>query len=180
MSISEMAPAAGSGASTPRPITAPEVDDLYRREILLLQGRDFEGWLALFDPELEYRVPSTTIVDRGDGPATVPGELGHYDDTLDTLRVRTQKILNKQSWSEYPPSRIRYFVQLLDLRPGADGTTTAVSNLLVMQARESVEQTFSGERLDDLLWTEGALRIRRRTVHLDRPYLGRQALSVFF
>lgn len=155
-----------------------EVEALYRREVLLLQDRRYREWLELMDPAISYRVPVTTstlagLVARDD-------ELGYYDEDAELLNARVAKLESKQSWVEQPPSRVRYFVQVIDVSRQEDGSVIAQSNLLLLQYRWNMEQQFSGGRTDTLVPSGNGLRIRKRLVVLDRQAVGKQGLSVFF
>lgn len=155
-----------------------EVQHFYSREILLLQDRRYREWLALMDGAISYRVPVTTSL--AEGLVTRNDELGYYDEDFELLTARVSKLESKQSWVEQPPSRLRYFVQVIDVECDDDGTVVARSNLLLLQYRWNLEQQFSGGRTDTLVATESGLRLRKRTVVLDRQILGNQGLSVFF
>lgn len=155
-----------------------EVEAFYRREILLLQDRRYREWLDSMDPAISYRVPVTTST--MDGLVAREDELGYYDEDLELLKARVAKLESKQSWVEQPPSRLRYFVQVVDATRAPDGTVTARSNLLLLQVRWNMEQQFSGERSDVLVSRGDGFRLRERQVVLDRQSLGKQGLSVFF
>ena len=154
-----------------------EVEAFYRREVLLLQDRRYRDWLDTMDPSISYRVPVTTST--MEGLVTREDELGYYDEDLELLKARVAKLESKQSWVEQPPSRLRYFVQVVDARRDT-GTVVARSNLLLLQNRWNMEQQFSGGRTDVLVPVDGDLRLRQRRVVLDRQVLGQQGLSVFF
>jgi len=163
----------GSSASLLR-----ELEAFYRREVLLLQDRRYGEWLATMDSTVSYRVPVTTST--LEGLVTREDELGYYDEDFTLLQARVAKLESKLSWVEHPPSRLRYFVQVLDAHREADGTIVARSNLLLLQYRWNMEQQFSGERTDTLLAVDDGFRIRARRVVLDRQAVGKQGLSVFF
>lgn len=154
------------------------VDDFYRREILLLQDRRYADWLQTMDLGVTYRVPVTTST--LDGLVARDDELGYYDENLELLKARVAKLESRQSWVEQPPSRLRYFVQLVDVAEGEGGAIVARSNLLLLQYRWNMEQQFSGERTDTLVAAADGLRLQRRVVVLDRQAVGEQGLSVFF
>ena len=154
-----------------------ELEAFYRREILLLQDRRYRDWLETMDPAISYRVPVTTST--LEGFVTREDELGYYDEDLALLKARVAKLESKQSWVEQPPSRLRYFVQVVDAHRDGD-TVIARSNLLLLQYRWNMEQQFSGERTDELVLVDGGFRLRKRRVVLDRQTLGEQGLSVFF
>ncbi|MBL0423039.1 aromatic-ring-hydroxylating dioxygenase subunit beta [Ramlibacter sp. AW1] len=157
---------------------AQAVDGFYRREILLLQDRRYREWLALLDPSIDYRVPVTHATLGGLVP--VEDGLGYYDENLELLKARVAKLESKMSWVEQPPSRLRYFVQTIEVGRTGHGTVSARSNLLLLQYRWNMEQQFSGERTDTLVEEQGGLKLRKRLVVLDRQALGKQGLSVFF
>ncbi|MCE9659041.1 MAG: aromatic-ring-hydroxylating dioxygenase subunit beta [Burkholderiales bacterium] len=153
------------------------LEAFYRHEVLLLQDRRYREWLETMDTAISYRVPVTTST--MDGLVTREDELGYYDEDLELLKARVAKLESKQSWVEQPPSRLRYFVQVVDAH--RDGTrVVARSNLLLLQYRWNMEQQFSGGRTDVLLSVDGGFRLRERRVVLDRQVLGEQGLSVFF
>ena len=154
-----------------------ELEGFYRREVLLLQDRRYRDWLETMDPAISSRVPVTTST--LEGFVTREDELGYYDEDLELLKARVAKLESKQSWVEQPPSRLRYFVQVVDAHRDG-GTVIARSNLLLLQYRWNMEQLFSGERTDVLVSFDGGLRLRQRRVVLDRQVLGKQGLSVFF
>lgn len=154
------------------------LEAFYRREVLLLQDRRYREWLDTMDAQVSYRVPVTTST--LEGLVTRDDELGYYDEDLGLLKARVAKLESKQSWVEQPPSRLRYFVQVVDAHRDGD-MVVARSNLLLLQYRWNMEQQFSGERTDMLVTVDGdGLRLRERRVVLDRQVLGKQGLSVFF
>jgi 3-phenylpropionate/cinnamic acid dioxygenase small subunit len=154
------------------------VETFYRREILLLQDHRYREWLGLMDPAIRYWVPVTTSTLQG--LQIHDNEIGYYDENYELLEARVAKLESRQSWVEQPPSRVRYFVQLIDIETLEDGALSARSNLMLLQYRWNMEQQFSGERSDTLIHAEGELRLKSRRVILDRRAIGNQGLSVFF
>jgi len=155
-----------------------KVEHFYRLETLLLQDRRYREWLALMDSSISYRVPVTTST--SEGLVTSEEELGYYDEDAELLAARVSKLESKQSWVENPPSRLRYFIQVVDVAQQEDGCVLARSNLLLLQYRWNMDQQFSGGRTDVLVPGDNGFLIRSRRVVLDRQSLGSQGLSVFF
>ncbi len=154
------------------------IEAFYRQETLLLQDRKYRSWLDLMDKTVTYRVPVATSTAQG--LTTTEDSLGYYDEDFELLGARVAKLESKQSWVENPPSRLRYFVQLLEAMQHEDGSISSRSNLLLIQHRWNMEQQFSGERLDRFVVSPDGLRLASRVVLLDRQTLGKQGLSVFF
>lgn len=154
-----------------------EIERYYRRETLLLQDRRYREWLETMDSSITYKVPVTTSTE--DGFTTSEDGLGYYDEDLALLKARVAKLESRQSWVERPPSRLRYFVQLIDVER-QDGLLIARTNLLLMQHRWNMDQQFSGGRTDTLVVSDAGLRLKKRVVILDRQQVARQGLSVFF
>lgn len=154
------------------------VEAFYRKEILLLQDRRYRDWLCLMDAAVRYRVPVTTLT--SEGLVVQEGGPGYYDEDLELLSARVDKLESKHSWVEQPPSRLRYFVQVLKVVPAADGAIAVRSNILLIQSRWNLDQQFSGDRHDVLIPQTDGFRMKSRLVVMDRQAFTHQGLSVFF
>ena len=98
-----------------------EIEQWYYREARLLDGREYQKWLALCAPEIRYVVPGrgNPLVDnalRGtEEMISVERELEERDgdrlpirdETLPYLMVRVERAFKPNSWSENPPARTR-------------------------------------------------------------------------
>lgn len=157
----------------------PIIERGYRREIRLLQQADYLTWLDQFAPEFRYRTPVVRNTDARADMVARDGELGYYDEDRTTMELRAHKLASTMAWTEIPPSRLRYFTQLLDVWAEAS-TVVAVSNILVFRTRhESQENVFYGERTDTFAEFDGEWKITDRRVVLDRGRLGAENLNIF-
>lgn len=157
------------------------VEDLYRREVLLLQSGKYEEWLSIFTEDVRYRAPVVRVADNRDEVVAKEKDLAYYDEDLETLRLRARKLASTMAWTEYPPSRLRYFVQVLEVKPVGDGEVLVRSNFLLYQTRhDNRENTFFGERLDRVRPAGDGCRVAERHIELDRSRLGAENISVFF
>jgi 3-phenylpropionate/cinnamic acid dioxygenase small subunit len=155
------------------------VERIYRREIRLLQEADYLEWLSFFAQQFRYRAPVVRSADMRADMIARDGELAYYDEDRTTMELRARKLASSMAWTEIPPSRLRYFVQLLDINV-ADSATVAVSNILVFRTRhESQENAYHGERTDRFINVDGQLKIAERTVVLDNSRLAAENLNVF-
>lgn len=155
------------------------VEDLYRQEIRLLQNSRYLDWLSFFAPEFRYRMPVVKNTDARADMIAQDGELAYYDEDRTTMELRARKLASSNAWTEVPTSRVRYFVQVLDLSiEGAE--VVAVSNVLVFRTRnESQEHTYYGERTDRLIEVGGEWKIAERLVVLDRARLAAENMNIF-
>ncbi|WP_217562260.1 aromatic-ring-hydroxylating dioxygenase subunit beta [Streptomyces sp. GbtcB6] len=167
-----------SNAPSPE-VLWPAVESIYRHEIRMLQRGDYLDWLSFFAPEFRYRMPVVRSTDARADMVAAQGELGYYDENRDTMELRVGKLASSNAWSEVPPSRLRYFVQILDLTVD-NSEVVAVSNVLAFRARnESQENRYYGERTDRFIEVNGQLKIADRTVVLDQVRLAAENLNVF-
>lgn len=158
-----------------------EVEELYRWEVLQLQAGRYLDWIAVFTDDVRYRAPVVRVMDRREEIVAPDDALAYYDETRATLELRARKLASTLAWTEYPPSRLRYFVQVLTIDGDDDGELSVDSNLLVYQTRhERVEHLFFGLRRDRLRRVDGALKVAHRSVELDCSRLPSENLSVFF
>lgn len=167
-----------TNSSDPQQLWAT-VERIYRHEIRVLQQGDYVTWLDFFAPEFRYRTPVVRNTDARADMVAPDGELAYYDEDRVTMELRVKKLASSMAWTEIPPSRLRYFVQLLDIE--VTGTEfAAVSNVLLFRTRhEAQENVFYGERSDRFVPVHGAWKIADRTVVLDRGRLGAENMNVF-
>lgn len=157
------------------------IEDLYRREVLLLQSGRYEEWLSVFTEDVRYRAPVVRVADNREDVVAKEGDLAYYDEDLETLRLRAEKLASAMAWTEYPPSRLRYFVQVLEVEPVEGEEMLVRSNFLVYQTRlDDREHTFFGERLDRVKSVEGGWKVAARRIELDRSRMASENLSIFF
>jgi len=157
-----------------------EVEELYRREIVLLQAGRYSDWLEAFTEDMRYRAPVVRVADHRSEVVAGPNELAYYDETMDTMRLRARKLASTLAWTEYPPSRLRYFVQVLELEEPCDGLLDVTSNVLCYQTRhDDSEHFFFALRRDRLCQQDGEWKVAERSVEIDRSRLPSENLSVF-
>lgn len=149
------------------------------REASLLQAADYDGWLSLLAPDVRYRVPVVSVSEDRAGTEAKADELAHYDDNLDTLKLRVARMKSKVAWSEIPPSRVRYFIEPLAIE--RDGETVLVSsNVMVYQTRlQREENYYVGHRRDRLRQGPSGFLLAERVAVIDKTVLPGKNLTVF-
>ncbi|QFU76233.1 hypothetical protein EY643_11485 [Halioglobus maricola] len=172
-----------------------ELERFYFHEARLLDNRQYQQWLALVAPEVEYIMPSrvNAMVDnreRGnEHMISVERELEGLGSQGSPIReegyihlmLRVERAFKINSWSENPPPRTRRIVGNVELM-GSDGVERQVlSNFHLHYARPgSADFLYCGQRRDTLLATEEGLRIRRREVVLDYSDIEYPTLGLLF
>jgi len=120
-----------------------EVERLLIREAHLLDERQYDEWLALYDEDAWYWVPThPSATDRRFSTA-------HINDDHQLMQVRVQRLGQDNAYTEQPQSRAVRIVRLVEVDPSEAGTEdyVAISKLLmyeyrVRQFRDDDERTF--------------------------------------
>lgn len=175
-----------------------EVEQWYYREARLLDGREYQKWLALCAPDIRYIVPGrgNPLVDnreRGnEDMISVEKELEGRDsdglpirdETLPYLMLRAERAYKPNSWAENPPARTRRIVGNVEIT-GIEGDHLSVTSAFHLHwARPgSATYLYAGQRRDVLPRAEGGatgdLRILRREVILDMADIEFPTLGLF-
>lgn len=160
------------------------LEGFYYREARLLDGRQYQQWLSLIDPNIEYTMPARTNVqinnrDRGqESMISVERELEDAQSSGCPLReesyihlmLRVERAFKINSWAENPPARTRRIVGNVELLAATDEQLSVISNFHLYYARPSSESViYSGQRRDILLpqSEQGRYMIARREVVMD-------------
>lgn len=185
MSVTEQTDreAAAAALLAGRPLSTVErlrldVEAFLVREATLLEDREFETWLELFDPGIRYWAP-VRITREGSSDIIEDGGLCHFEDDFAFLELRIASLHSKNAWAEIPPSRTRRLitnVQLESIEPDRVGVR---SNFLVYRTRlADVENLFVGQRDDVLVRHRESWRIASRRILLDTVVLQSDNLSI--
>ena len=161
------------------PALQHEIEQFLYAEAALLDERRFDAWLALFTPDVDYRVPAARELDAPDDPQAP--RLMHFEDDLTGLRLRVGRLASKAAWTEQPPPMTRRAVTNVRVTPGADGELEVRSYFLLYHVRRApAVDLLAGTRRDTLRRAGAGLQIRRRIVWLDQGTIVINPLSVLF
>ncbi|MEW6477064.1 MAG: 3-phenylpropionate/cinnamic acid dioxygenase subunit beta [Actinomycetota bacterium] len=172
-------------SGTPLPYIHPlhqAAAEFLTTEAHVLDRRDFQRWLSMLTPDVNYRVPvRVTAVASTKRDDLL--DMDHFYENYHTLRVRVRRLETEHAWAEDPPSRTRRFVTNLRVfEASRAGELMVESYLLLYRSRGDLLSSalLSGARLD-LLRREGdeCYRLARRLVILDDAVVGMQNLAVF-
>jgi 3-phenylpropionate/cinnamic acid dioxygenase small subunit len=151
-------------------------------EAQCLDDRQFEDWLALLDPEIEYKAPVRTTRENWDGEGLSDTAFWMEED-FRSLETRVKRLASRFAWSENPATRTRRFVGNIRVLPkaGTADVVTIRSNLAIFCHRGEAPQpqVITADRIDEVRIGEHGLKILKRTVILDTAVLGLESLSIF-
>lgn len=156
-----------------------ELQDLYYAEAEMLDERRWEDWLELFSDDLEYTAPIRVM--RKAPASDIIDELGHFDDTKQSLTLRAKRLRTDVAWAEDPPSLTRRLITNLRVRPVADNEVAVRTNFLMYRSRSDLgaHDLIVGERQDGLRRDGGTWLIFKRRIVIDQASLGTKNLGVF-
>lgn len=161
--------------SLPLNISAPtlqaRVSDFLINEAELLDNRDLETWIGLFEQPARYRVlPLQSHLAEGEPDSS----LFIIADDYIRLRERVDSLLSGHTWMEKPASRTRRLVSNVRIKSQDGEQLTIKSNFVVHQFRNQQTWYFVGEATHVLHDSPGGLRIRARDIRLDHETISAQ------
>ncbi len=176
-----------------------EIEQWYYREARLLDGREYQRWLALCAPEIRYIVPArgNPLVDNAERGSEsmisvereLEGREGDRlpirDETLAYLTVRVERAFKPNSWAENPPARTRRLVGNVEIT-GTEGERWSIVSAFHLHWTRPGSTTFlyGGQRRDVLARAEGGgtgdFRLVRREVILDLADIEYPTLGLLF
>lgn len=160
------------------------VTQFYAREARYLDDLEFDKWLALLDPDIQYWMPIVTNrIGRDIGKElTLKGELAHFEEDFTSLSNRVKRLATGRAWAETPPGRTNHMVSNVEVMAVEDGLTKVRSQFLIYRSHLEVDQeVFSGTRLDRLKPdADTGWKVVERTIILDHAVLTQKSLGIFF
>jgi len=159
-----------------------DMEKLYRLEYKLLQQGNYEEWFqTMFTEDIHYHMPVVSVRENRDEAVRSENELSYFDDNHRTLHLRVRKFGSDMSWTEYPPSRTRYFFQIMDVEPVESNVFRVTSNIMLYFTRlDNVENFFVGEKSDLVRCENGQWKVTKRKIIIDKSRLSAHSLCVFF
>jgi 3-phenylpropionate/cinnamic acid dioxygenase small subunit len=172
-----------SGASLKlKPKHQRALERFYFHEARLLDSRQYQQWLQLVDPGIEYVMPARTnrlVNNRERGQEDMiaverelegPDSLGCplREETFIHLAARVERAYKINSWAENPPARTRRLVGNIELLQRDGQRWSVISNFHMYFSRPgNTSFIYSGQRRDSLEKGEGGFKLCRREVIMD-------------
>ena len=160
------------------------IEDFFYLEAELLDERKLREWLDLLASDVRYWMPIR--LNPSDRPENLmdelakPGEGFYFDDNLESLRLRVERVYAKNAWAEMPPSRTRHLVSNIRIKKDDGREVEVHSNFLVYRTRlETDQDMFIGTRQDVIRRVGNGFKIAKRTIILDQAVLNAKNISIF-
>ena len=191
-------PESNDPTAVPIPLTLElqhEIEQWYYREARLLDGRQYQTWLGLCAPEIQYVMPArgNPLVDNRKSGAEsmidVERELEGQDSSGNPIRdermphlmLRVDRNFKPNSWAENPPARTRRIVGNIEIIEADRDRLRVVSAFHLYSARPGSRSCmYAGQRRDVLVRGDDGLKIARREIILDMAEIEYPSLGLFF
>jgi len=148
--------AAANGADTLR-----EVEQFLYRQAELLDRRQWDEFIELFDRDGIYWMPAAPEQTTGDGMPSI-----FYEDR-DMMRVRMKRVTHPHAWSQAPDWGTNHVVSNVAIeRERSGGEVTVRSRFHMMEFRRDASRHFAGSYIHTLRRTKGGWRIKLQRVDM--------------
>jgi 3-phenylpropionate/cinnamic acid dioxygenase small subunit len=170
------------------------IEQWYYREARMLDGREYQKWLALCTEDIAYVMPHRVnpLIDnslRGkEEMISVERELDGVDsdgcpirnESYVYLALRVERSYKPNSWAENPPARTRRIVGNVEVL-GIEGERTSVtSNFQLFYSRPgSANFLYAGQRRDVLLGSAPDYKLTQREIVMDLADIEVPTLGLF-
>jgi p-cumate 2,3-dioxygenase beta subunit len=147
-------------------ISRSDVELFFFDEAALLDGHEWEDWLALLTEDVIYEVPATDWPSGG-----LKSCFSLVADDHARLHSRVKQLIEGWNVGETPPSRTRRLITNVRITSASDAALHVTANFAVYRFRHEIMDTFIGRYENELVLADGQLKIRRRRAVLDHEAL---------
>ena len=170
------------------------IEQFYYQEARLLDGRQYQTWLTLIDPEISYSMPgrgNPLVNNRENGNESmisVERELEGLDsdglpirdETYPILFLRVERSFKVNAWAENPPARTRRIVGNVEITEVDGDKISVLNNFQLFYARPGVADSFyAGQRRDVLVKDGSSYKILKREIVMDVANINLPTLGLF-
>jgi len=150
-------------------------------EAKLLDEINFDDWFQLMHSDLRYQMPVRVNKEGMERP-DYSTEMYAFDDDIETLRLRVDRLKSGFAWAEMPPSRTRRSVNNVRIKEyEQQNKATVHSYQLIYRSRaQDIHHDFiSGERQDEFLFENGEWKLSKRFFIVDQTTIDTRNLAIF-
>ena len=150
-------------------------------EAQLLDDIEFDDWFDLMHPSLRYQMPVRVNKEGVERP-DYSTDMFTFNDDIELLRLRVDRLKTDYAWAEIPPSRTRRFVSNVRVKDYVEGEKAVVKSYLLIYRSRSTDiqhDLISGERNDEFIFEEGKWKLSNRIFIVDQSTINTRNLAIF-
>jgi len=158
-----------------------EFEQWLYQEAKLLDDIDFDGWFNLMHPDLLYQMP-VRVNKEGIERPDYSMDMFAFNDDIELLKIRVDRLKTDYAWAEIPPSRTRRLVNNVRLKEYIPNEKAAVSSYLLIYRSRSTDihhDLISGERQDEFTFVDGEWKLSKRVFIIDQTTINTRNLAIF-
>ncbi|GAA1375232.1 aromatic-ring-hydroxylating dioxygenase subunit beta [Peribacillus frigoritolerans] len=150
-------------------------------EAQLLDDIEFDDWFDLMHSSLHYQMPVRVNKEGVERP-DYSTEMFTFNDDIELLKLRVDRLKTDYAWAEIPPSRTRRFVSNVRVKDYVEGEKAVVKSYLLIYRSRSTDiqhDLISGERNDEFIFEEGKWKLSKRIFIVDQSTINTRNLAIF-
>ncbi|MEY9867072.1 3-phenylpropionate/cinnamic acid dioxygenase subunit beta [Peribacillus sp. RS7] len=150
-------------------------------EAQLLDDIEFDDWFDLMHTSLRYQMPVRVNKEGVERP-DYSTDMFTFNDDIELLKLRVDRLKTDYAWAEIPPSRTRRFVSNVRVKDFVEGEKAVVKSYLLIYRSRSTDiqhDLISGERNDEFIFEEGKWKLSKRIFIVDQTTINTRNLAIF-
>ncbi|MFJ7682112.1 aromatic-ring-hydroxylating dioxygenase subunit beta [Peribacillus butanolivorans] len=150
-------------------------------EAQLLDDIEFDEWFHLMHSSLCYQMPVRVNKDGVERP-DYSTKMFTFNDDIELLKLRVDRLKTDYAWAEIPPSRTRRFVSNVRVKDFVEGEKAVVKSYLLIYRSRSTDiqhDLISGERNDEFIFEDGKWKLSKRIFIVDQTTINTRNLAIF-
>ncbi|WP_163100209.1 aromatic-ring-hydroxylating dioxygenase subunit beta [Peribacillus alkalitolerans] len=158
-----------------------EFEEWLNIEAELLDEIKFDNWFHLMHSSLRYQMP-VRVNKEGTERPDYSTEMFTFNDDIELLKLRVDRLKTDYAWAEIPPSRTRRFVSNVRVKEYIKGEKAIVSSYLLIYRSRSTDihhDLISGERKDEFTFENGEWKLSKRIFIVDQSTINTRNLAIF-
>ncbi|MEX6701475.1 3-phenylpropionate/cinnamic acid dioxygenase subunit beta [Peribacillus frigoritolerans] len=150
-------------------------------EAQLLDDIEFDDWFDLMHSSLRYQMPVRVNKEGVERP-DYSTDMFTFNDDIELLKLRVDRLKTDYAWAEIPPSRTRRFVSNVRVKDYVEGEKAVVKSYLLIYRSRSTDiqhDLISGERNDEFIFEKGKWKLSKRIFIVDQSTINTRNLAIF-
>ncbi|MDM5212728.1 aromatic-ring-hydroxylating dioxygenase subunit beta [Peribacillus sp. NJ4] len=150
-------------------------------EAQLLDDIEFDDWFDLMHTSLRYQMPVRVNKEGVERP-DYSTDMFTFNDDIELLKLRVDRLKTDYAWAEIPPSRTRRFVSNVRVKDFVEGEKAVVKSYLLIYRSRSTDiqhDLISGERNDEFIFEDGKWKLSKRIFIVDQTTINTRNLAIF-